>query len=65
MANQVAFGNHDYGLDGFYLDREAKNLFLYQFKWSENHNLFKESLDRLAKDGMNRIFGVDSASGIS
>src|SRR5262249_13802926 len=38
-------------------DPEAKNLYLYQFKWSENHNLFKDSLDRLAKEGMNRIFG--------
>ena len=45
------------GLDAYFIDPEAKNLYLYQFKWSENHNLFKDSLDRLAKDGMNRIFG--------
>lgn len=57
VAPRVAFGGNDYGLDGYYIDPEAKNLYLYQFKWSENHNLFKDSLDRLAKDGMNRIFG--------
>lgn len=57
VAPRIAFGNNDYGLDAYYIDPETKNLYLYQFKWSENHNLFKESLDRLAKDGMNRIFG--------
>jgi hypothetical protein len=57
LAPRIAFGGNDYGLDAYYIDREAKNLYLYQFKWSENHNLFKDSLDRLAKSGMQRIFG--------
>jgi hypothetical protein len=57
IARQIAFGNNDYGIDAYYVDRESKNLYLYQFKWSENHNLFKDSLDRLAKYGMERIFG--------
>jgi hypothetical protein len=57
VAPQIAFGGNDYGLDAYHIDPGAKNLYLYQFKWSENHNLFKDSLDRLAKDGMNRIFG--------
>lgn len=58
IGNQVAFGGNDYGLDAFYLDRPSFNLYLYQFKWAENHNLFKGSMERLAKDGMQRIFGV-------
>jgi hypothetical protein len=57
IVNQVAFGNNDYGIDAYYIDREGRNLYLYQFKWSEDHNLFKQSLERLAKDGMERIFG--------
>ena len=57
VAHQVAFGGNDYGLDAYFIDREAHNLYLLQFKWSTNHNLFKESLERLAKDGMERIFG--------
>jgi hypothetical protein len=57
IAHQVAFGGNDYGLDAYYVDRPSRNLYLLQFKWSENHNLFKESLERLAKDGMERIFG--------
>ena len=57
IAHQVAFGGNDYGIDAYYVDREGRNLYLLQFKWSENHNLFKESLERLTKDGMERIFG--------
>jgi AIPR protein len=57
VGARIAFGGNDYGLDAYYIDPDTKNLYLYQFKWSENHNLFKDSLDRLAKDGMNRIFG--------
>lgn len=57
VVHQVAFGGNDYGLDAYYIDREGRNLYLLQFKWSENHNLFKESLERLTKDGLERIFG--------
>lgn len=57
VSQQVAFGGNDYGLDAYYIDRQSKNLYLYQFKWSENHNLFKESLERLASAGIERVFG--------
>ena len=57
IARQCAFGNRDYGVDAYYVDRDSRNLYLFQFKWSENHNLFRESLDRLAGNGMDRIFG--------
>jgi hypothetical protein len=57
IARQCSFGNNDYGIDAYYIDRGTKNLYLFQFKWSENHNLFKESLDRLAKNGIERVFG--------
>jgi hypothetical protein len=56
-VSQVAFGNNDYGIDAYHIDREGRNLYLYQFKWSENHNLFKESLERIADYGIPRIFG--------
>jgi len=57
FAHQVAFGGNDYGIDAYYVDRAARNLYLLQFKWSEDHNLFKESIDRLIKDGIETIFG--------
>lgn len=57
VAHEVCFGGCDYGIDAYHIDREARNLYLFQFKWSENHNLFKESMERLAKDGLERVFG--------
>jgi len=57
LLRQIAFGNNDYGVDAYHVDRETRNLYLYQFKWSENHNLFTESLARLATNGMQLIFG--------
>lgn len=56
----TGFGNNDYGIDAFYLDRESTNLYLYQFKWSENHHLFEESLKRLRDNGIEMIFGNPS-----
>lgn len=63
LLPQVAFGNNDYGIDAYYIDRVGRNLYLYQFKWSENPLLFSDSFERLATAGMQRIFGsspVDS-----
>jgi hypothetical protein len=57
IAHQVAFGNNDFGIDGFHFDRDRRNLYIFQFKWSENYQLFKESLARLASAGMERVFG--------
>lgn len=55
-VNQIAFGGNDYGVDGFHFDPEKRNLYLYQFKYSESHALFKDTLLRLIDSGMQRIF---------
>ena len=55
-VNQVAFGGNDYGIDGFHYDDQRRNLYLFQFKYSDSHNQFKGSLQRLIEDGMERIF---------
>jgi hypothetical protein len=57
LHHRVALGGNDYGLDAYYIDREVHNLYLYQFKWSESHDLFKESMIRLRDSGLNRVFG--------
>ena len=57
IIDYCAFGNNDYGIDAYYIDKESKNLYLYQFKWSDNYELFKETYKRLIKDGVERIFG--------
>ena len=33
--NYVAFGGNDYGIDGFYFDEDKRNLYLFQFKYSD------------------------------
>jgi hypothetical protein len=55
-VNQIAFGGNDYGVDGFHFDEEKRNLYIYQFKYSNSHTLFKESFLRLIESGMQRIF---------
>ena len=55
-ANQIAFGGNDYGLDAFHFDEEKRNLYLFQFKYSDSHSQFKGSLQRLIDDGVDRIF---------
>jgi len=57
VHQQVAFGGNDYGIDAFYIDVNRRNLYLYQFKWSEDHRLFKISFERLISKGMERVFG--------
>jgi len=56
--SQVAFGGNDYGIDGFHFDREKRNLYLFQFKWSDSPAQFKPSFIRLIDAGMERIFGA-------
>jgi hypothetical protein len=55
---QVAFGGNDYGVDGFHFDGEKRNLYLFQFKYSDSHAQFKQSFNRLIEAGMERIFGA-------
>lgn len=53
---QTTFGGRDYGFDGFHYDSNTRNLYLYQFKWSDNAGLFKESFERMIYAGMDRVF---------
>ena len=57
VAHQVAFGGNDYGIDAYYIDRQTHNLYIYQFKWTEDYTQFKGAMERLARDGMPRVFG--------
>ena len=44
--DQVAFGGNDYGIDGYHFNKEKRNLYLFQFKYSESHQQFKDSFKR-------------------
>lgn len=60
FAHRVAFGGNDYAVDAYHIDPSSRNLYLFQFKWSENHGLFKDSMTRLTADGIARIFGASA-----
>ena len=57
-ASQVAFGGNDYGIDGFHFDPARRNLYLFQFKYTDSHSQFKQSFHRLIDGGMEMIFGA-------
>lgn len=56
-AGQVAFAGNDYGVNGYHVSAELKNLYLYHFAWSEKRNCFHVPLQQLAESGLDRIFG--------
>lgn len=56
---QIAFGGHDYGIDAFHFDKDKRNLYLFQFKYSESHQQFKDSFKRLIDAGMQNVFDAD------
>lgn len=55
---QTVRGNNDYGIDGYMLDRATGNLYLYQFKYSTDCRQFQESMRRLIKAGLAKIFSA-------
>lgn len=56
--NQIAFGGNDYGVDGFHFDQDRRNLYIYQFKYSESYSQFKGSMQRLIDLGVQQIFAT-------
>jgi hypothetical protein len=59
-VSQVAFGGNDYGVDGYHFDRDRRNFYLFQFKYSSSYQLFKSSFQRLIGEGMQRIFDAEA-----
>jgi AIPR protein len=55
---QTGFLGNDYGMDGYFFSGpEKKILHIVQCKWSKDYFLFKDSLQRLADKGLERVFG--------
>jgi hypothetical protein len=57
----VTFGGFEYGIDAYYIDAAAGNLYLYQFKWSDSLVQMGKSIDRIIDKGMDAIFGNQPA----
>ncbi|HTC21048.1 MAG TPA: AIPR family protein [bacterium] len=54
---QIAWGRSEFGLDAFHIDPQLKNLYLFQFRWSQAQILFRVPFQRLVEVGMDRVFG--------
>lgn len=58
VARHIAFGKDlSEGINAFHVDVNRRNLYLFQFQWSAQYHAFAEPLRRLAREGMERIFG--------
>jgi hypothetical protein len=55
--DQLSFGNHDLGIDGFHFDEETGAFRIFQFKNSAATSLFNESLQCLIEKGLPALFG--------
>lgn len=56
-GQQVFWGRNEYGVDAFHIDPQLKNLYLFQFRWSQAQILFRVPFQRLVEVGMDRVFG--------
>ncbi|HVZ81592.1 MAG TPA: AIPR family protein [bacterium] len=56
-AQRIFWGRNDYGVDAFHVDPQLKNLYLFQFRWSQAPILFRVPYQRLVEVGMDRVFG--------
>jgi hypothetical protein len=56
ILSNVAFGGTEYGIDGYFLDKPNKTLYIFVFRWSENHMSFKDPLAKLGSKGIDKIF---------
>lgn len=54
---KVAFGGHDFGVDGFHFDDEQGAFRIFQFKNSASSKLFVDSLKQLERKGVPALFG--------
>ena len=54
---QLAFGRGNHGIDGFHLDEGRRNLYLFQFRWSDSPGTFKRPFQRLIDQGLAQVFG--------
>ncbi len=53
-CEQIAYGGNDFGIDGYHIDRQTKNLYLLQFKFAKSPDQFIGSMQRLISAGLAR-----------
>lgn len=56
---QISPAPGEQGVDGFHVDAEKRNAWLFQFRWTEARACFELPLQQLVDGGLARIAGVD------
>jgi hypothetical protein len=57
LESQISHGPNSMGVDAWHFDETKRNLYLFQFKWNEDHSSFRDSLHDLSHKGIESIFG--------
>jgi hypothetical protein len=57
VISKCSFVKSSLGIDAYFIDKETRILYLYLFKWSDNHDLLKEPYRNLISNGIEVIFG--------
>ena len=61
-VDQTAFGPHDSGVDGFWIEVRKRTLHLFVFRHQRSHDNFREAYDQLLNGGLEQVFGDGSTS---
>jgi hypothetical protein len=61
--NQISFGSDKRGFDGFHFDEERRNLYIFQFQYSQSPASLEEPFIRLVEIGVEDIFQPTPVSG--
>lgn len=61
-VDQVAYGAHDSGIDGFHFDVRKRTLHLFAFRHQRGHDNFRDAYDALLNGGLEQVFGSGSAT---
>lgn len=54
--DQIAFGPHDHGIDGYHIDTKKRTLSLFVFRHTRQHDQFRSGYDQLIARGLDQLF---------
>lgn len=57
LKHQIYFTNDNLGINAYFLDHQRKNLYFYKYTWSNSAAVFKDSIRKLAHEGMDKLLG--------
>lgn len=60
--DQIAFGPHDHGIDGYQIDRKKRSLNLFVFRHTRQHDQFRSGYDQLIDRGLEQLFAGASTN---